>query len=73
MSVTNQEMESIFEKQNFWRSLSWFDWSWALFILLTGGFIAQQYAAAMDGYEIAILGGTCLLYTSDAADDASSV
>ena len=58
MSVTNQEMESIFEKQNFWRSLSWFDWSWALFILLTGGFIAQQYAAAMDSYEIAILGGT---------------
>ena len=58
MSVTNQEMESIFEKQNFWRSLSWFDWSWALFILLTGGFISQQYAAAMDGYEIAILGGT---------------
>lgn len=58
MSVTEQEMENIFEKQSFWRSLDLFDWAWALLMVSGAGYVAQQYAGAMDGYEIAILAGT---------------
>ncbi len=63
MSVTNQEMQNIFEKQSFWRSLKWFDWVWALFLTIGSGYVAQQYAAVMDGYEQAILAGVFVALT----------
>lgn len=58
MSVTNQDMQSVFEKQSWWRSLKWFDWVWALLMSAGAGFTLQHYGANMDGYEMAILVGT---------------
>jgi len=60
MSTTSQEMENIFEKQSFWRSLSVFDWGWGIAVLLCSGYAWQQYSAQMDGYEAGILAGTAL-------------
>jgi cytochrome c-type biogenesis protein CcsB len=60
MSTTSQEMENIFEKQSFWRSLSLFDWGWGIAVLLCSGYAWQQYAVNMDTYEVGILFGTAL-------------
>jgi len=60
MSMTGQEMDNIFEKQSFWRKLSFFDWGWAAIMLLSTGFVWQQYSALMDVYEAGILFGTAL-------------
>ena len=60
MSMTGQEMDNIFEKQSFWRKLSFFDWVWAGIMLLSTGFVWQQYSALMDVYEAGILLGTAL-------------
>ena len=60
MSTTTQEMENIFEKPNFWRSLSLFDWGWAIAVLLSSGYAWQQYSVHMDVYEVGILFGTAL-------------
>ena len=58
MSITSQEMENIFEKKSFWRSLSLFDWLWSVLLLLGSGYAWQQYSSNMDAYEVAILFGT---------------
>jgi len=58
MSMTGQEMENIFEKQNLLRKLSLFDWGWAGILLLSTGFAWQKYSAFMDVYEVGILFAT---------------
>ncbi len=58
MSTTPSEMNNLFEKQNYWRQLSLFDWGWAALLLLATGFIWQQYSGLMDAYEGGILFGT---------------
>ena len=60
MSVTNQDMQNIFEKSSFWRSLTSLDWLWALLMLSGAGYALWQYAKYMDGYEVAILAGSAL-------------
>ncbi|MDX2506438.1 MAG: c-type cytochrome biogenesis protein CcsB [Gammaproteobacteria bacterium] len=60
MSITRQEMENIFEKQSFWRSLSLFDWGWSMVLLLVSGYAWQQYSSQMDGYEAVILFATAV-------------
>lgn len=58
MSTTPSEMNNLFEKQNYWRQLSLFDWGWAAVLLLATGIIWQQYGGLMDAYEAGILLGT---------------
>lgn len=53
-------MENIFEKQNLWTKLSLFDWGWAGILLLSTGFVWQQYSALMDVYEVGILFASAL-------------
>ena len=60
MSTTTSEMQNMFEKQSFWRSLSLFDWVWAAAVLLGCGYAWNQYSAHMDNYEAGILLGTGL-------------
>ncbi len=60
MSMTGQEMDNIFEKQSFWRKLSFFDWGWAGIMLMSTAFVWQKYSALMDVYEVGILWGTAL-------------
>ncbi|MCK5648069.1 MAG: c-type cytochrome biogenesis protein CcsB [Gammaproteobacteria bacterium] len=60
MSMTGQEMENIFEKQSLWSKLSPFDWVWAGILLLSTGFVWQQYSALMDVYEVGILFASAL-------------
>lgn len=58
MSTTPSEMQNMFEKQSLWRSLSLFDWVWAVAVLLGCGYAWQQYSAHMDSYEAGILFGS---------------
>ncbi len=60
MSTTTSEMQNMFEKQSFWRSLSLFDWVWAAAVLAGCGYAWSQYSAHMDNYEAGILLGTGL-------------
>ena len=60
MSTTTSEMQNMFEKQSFWRSLSLFDLVWAAAVLLGCGYAWNQYSAHMDNYEAGILLGTGL-------------
>ena len=60
MSTTTSEMQNMFEKQSFWRSLSLFDWVWAAAVLLGCGYAWNEYSAHMDNYEAGILLGTGL-------------
>ncbi len=60
MSTTTSEMQNMFEKQSFWRSLSLFDWVWAATVLLGCGYAWNEYSAHMDNYEAGILLGTGL-------------
>ncbi len=60
MSNTTSEMQNMFEKQSFWRSLSLFDWGWAAAVLLGCGYAWNEYSAYMDNYEAGILLGTGL-------------
>ncbi len=57
-STTVQEMDNLFEKKSYWRSLSVFDWLWAIALLLAGAYSWQQYSSLMDIYEVGILLGT---------------
>ncbi|MCU7834720.1 MAG: c-type cytochrome biogenesis protein CcsB [gamma proteobacterium symbiont of Taylorina sp.] len=54
-SATIQDMDNLFEKRSYWRSLSLFDWSWAIALLAGGVYAWQQYSSLMDVYEVAIL------------------
>ncbi len=60
MSTTTSEMQNMFEKQSFWRSLSLFDWAWAVAVLLGCGYAWNEYSSYMDSYEAGILLGTGL-------------
>jgi cytochrome c-type biogenesis protein CcsB len=55
MSTTSQDMENMFEKQSFLSKLNLFDWGWAILLLLSTGYVWQQYASLMDVYEVGIL------------------
>jgi cytochrome c-type biogenesis protein CcsB len=60
MATTRQEMENIFEKQSFWRSLSLFDWLWGALVLLGSAYAWKSYSSHMDVYEAGILFGTAI-------------
>ena len=60
MSTTSQEMDNLFEKKSFWRSLSLFDWGWAIAVLFGSAYAWQQYSSNMDAYEVGILFGTAV-------------
>jgi len=55
MSLTSQDMDNMFEKQSFLSKLNLFDWGWAILLLLSTGYVWQQYASLMDVYEAGIL------------------
>ena len=58
MSVTQQQMMQDFEKPSFWKSLSWFDWLWAVLVVAGGVYAYRNFPHLMDVYEIAILAGS---------------
>ncbi|MCU7799875.1 MAG: c-type cytochrome biogenesis protein CcsB [gamma proteobacterium symbiont of Lucinoma myriamae] len=55
MSMTSQDMNNLFEKQSFLSKLNLFDWGWAALLLLSTGYVWQQYSSLMDVYEAGIL------------------
>lgn len=55
MAVSNDVMLSRFDKQAFLKTLSPFDWLWAVLMLAGAGFVYYRYGAVMDVYEIIIL------------------
>jgi cytochrome c-type biogenesis protein CcsB len=48
------------QSQSWLRRLSWFDWAYAVALLIGAGVALQLYGAHMDGYEKAILFGAAL-------------
>ena len=61
MSVSHDVMLSGFNKPPFLKSLSVFDWLWALMLICGAGFVYYRYGAVMDIYEIIILSGVTLV------------
>lgn len=59
-STTVQEMDNLFEKKSYWRSLSLFDWLWAIVLLLASAYSWKQYSSMMDIYEVGILFGSVI-------------
>jgi cytochrome c-type biogenesis protein CcsB len=60
MSVTQEYLESEFNKPSLLKRLSLFDWLWAL-LTLAGSIIAyNQYSSLMDSYEVGILFGSAI-------------
>jgi len=58
MAVTQDEMTLSMEPRSFFKSLSAFDWVWAILLLLGAIYAHQKYASFMDVYEVGILYGT---------------
>ncbi len=58
--TTDHDVENIFEKKSYWRSLSSFDWAWSIVLLLGSIYAWQQYSSFMDVYEVGILFFTVL-------------
>ena len=56
--TTVPEMDNLFEKKSYWRSLSLFDWLWATVLLLASAYSWKQYSSMMDIYEVGILFGS---------------
>lgn len=48
------------QSQSWLRRLSWFDWAYAVALLIGAGVALQLYGGYMDGYEKAILAGAAL-------------
>ncbi len=48
------------QQQSWLRRLSWFDWTYAVALLVGAGIALKLYGSYMDGYEQAILVGTAL-------------
>ncbi|MGA7799216.1 MAG: c-type cytochrome biogenesis protein CcsB [Gammaproteobacteria bacterium] len=63
MSVTQHDMLKDFQRPSFWKTLSWFDWSWAALVLV-GAAYAFSYASRigmpMNQFQIGILGGASM-------------
>ena len=59
-SATVNEMDNLFEKRSYWRSLSLFDWAWAVLMICAGFYAWQQYSSLMDVYEVGILFGSII-------------
>lgn len=57
MSATQQDLIQEFQKQPFWRTLSAFDWLWALAVVGGTVFAFDRYQSLMDVYEVGILFG----------------
>jgi cytochrome c-type biogenesis protein CcsB len=49
-----------FEKPSFWKSLSWFDWLWAVLVVAGSVYAYRNFPHLMDAYEIAILVGSAI-------------
>lgn len=57
------QMQALPQPQFWLRRLSWFDWAYAVALLIGAGVALQLYGGHMDGYEKAILIGATLAVT----------
>ena len=60
MELTQTQNATLPQSQSWLRRLSWFDWAYALALLVGAGFALKLYGGYMDGYEKAILVGAAL-------------
>jgi cytochrome c-type biogenesis protein CcsB len=60
MSVTQEYLESEFNKPSLLKRLSLFDWLWALFTVAGGVMAYSLYSSLMDSYEVGILIGSTI-------------
>ena len=63
MELTQTQMQILSQPQSWLRRLSWFDWTYAVSLLIGAGVALQLYGSHMDGYEKAILAGATLAVT----------
>ena len=57
MSVPNEALAGL-QKESWLKRLSWFDWVWALLVVIATVWAYNEYHVNMDAYEIGILFGT---------------
>lgn len=63
MELTQTQTATLPQPQSWLRRLSWFDWAYAVALLIGAGVALQLYGGHMDGYEKAILIGAALAVT----------
>ena len=58
MSVSQEQIQELLDRQSFFRRLTWLDWAWAVLVVAATGWVYAQYGAGFNVYEGPILFGS---------------